>query len=73
MQFKTHIQCPIQCPIALAIQKSWLVSNPYAFQVEDLLLKEDVVDWLEELITNDPYPSKGVLCSAFKKAAHTYV
>ena len=59
--------------IALAIQTSWLVSDPYAFQVEDLLLKEDVVVWLEELVTNDPYPSKGVLCSAFKEAVLTYV
>ena len=50
-----------------------LASNSYVFQVEDLLLKEDVVDLLEELITNDTYPSKGGLTSAFKEAVHTCV
>ena len=59
--------------MALAIQTSWLVSNPYAFQADDLLLKEDVVVWLEELITNDPYPSKSGLTTAFKEAVLTYV
>ena len=61
-------------PIALAIQAAaHMFSNPYVYQAVDLLDKEDVQDWLEDLITNDPYPSKGGLSTAFKEAVHTYV
>ena len=35
---------------------------------EDLLGKEEVVKWLEELLASEPYPGKGLLTAVLKQA-----
>jgi hypothetical protein len=50
---------------------SQLYSKP--FQVEDLLAKEEVLLWVEELLESEPYPGVKQLTKSLKEATHMHM
>ena len=55
----------------LIVAGSQLYSKP--FQVEDLLAKEEVLLWVEELLESEPYPGLRQLTTSLREATHMHM
>jgi uncharacterized Fe-S cluster-containing protein len=55
----------------LIVAGSQLYSKP--FQVEDLLAKEEVLLWVEEVLESEPYPGLKQLTTSLREATHMHI
>ena len=55
----------------LIVAGSQLHSKP--FQVEDLLAKEEVLLWVEEVLESEPYPGLKQLTTSLREATHMHM